>query len=109
MVMEKSKVFDLLADKVHNLTAHSDSYIAKSQARYFNNLKESISQNLGTCLAWADFAESYSMVIQDDVQNWHWTKQQCTAHPIVLYYSERKEMIVKSLVIISDDLQHDTI
>ena len=39
----------------------------------------------------ADFAENYSMVVQDAVQRWHWTKQQCTVHPIVIYYKDSQE------------------
>ena len=53
----------------------------------------------------ADYAENYSMVVQDAVQGWYWTKQQCTTHPLVLYYKTAQEkLVVQSLY----DLEHDT-
>ena len=82
MVMQKFEFIEFLAKKIDLLTAHS--YIAKSQAKYLSILKENLLSS--TCIMLADFAENYSMVVQDAVQGWHWTKQQCTIHPIIIYY-----------------------
>ena len=47
----------------------------------------------------ADFAENYSMGVQDAVQGWHWTKQQWTIHPFVLYYKTPQEKLaVQSMI-----------
>ena len=86
MVMEKFK-FEFLAKKFDLLTAHL--YIAKSQARYLSASKENLLSS--TYIALADFAENYFMVVQVAVQGWHWTKQQCTIHPLVLYYKNAQE------------------
>ena len=71
------------------LIAHS--YIAKSQAKYLSILKENLLSS--TCIVLADFAENYSMVVQDAVQGWHWIKQQCTIHPIIIYYKDSQEKL----------------
>ena len=41
----------------------------------------------------ADFAEYYSVVVQDVVQRWHRTKQQCTIHPLLIYYKNAQEKL----------------
>ena len=57
----------------------------------------------------ADFAENYSMVVQDAVQGWHWTEQQCTIHPIIIYYKDSQEKVaVQSMAFFSNDLENDT-
>ena len=94
-----------MAKKIDLLTVHL--YIAKSQARYLSVLKENLLSS--TSIVLADFAEIYSMVVQDAVQGWHWTKQQCTIHPLVLYYKNAQEKLaVQSMVFFSNDLEHDT-
>ena len=67
MVMEKFEFIEFLAKKIDLLTAHL--YTAKLQARYLSALKENAL--LSTCIMLADFAENYSMVVQDAVQGWH--------------------------------------
>ena len=67
MVMEKPELIKFVAKKIDLLTAHL--YIAKSQAKYLSMLKKSLTSS--TCMILADFAENYSMVVQDAVQGWH--------------------------------------
>jgi hypothetical protein len=55
-----------------------------------------------------DFAENYQFIIQDEIQGFHWNKQSCTLHPIVLYYIKEYKLTEKYLCFISDDLNHDT-
>ena len=107
MMMEPFEFQEFLADKIDLHTAHS--YISKCQARCLTHLKDNLSTTPSTCIVLADFAENYSMIIQDAIQGWHWTKQQCTIRPIVLYYcNDQKEFCVKSFAFFSDDLDHDT-
>lgn len=43
------------------------------------------------------------------MQGYHWNKEQCTLHPVVLYYkNSENELVHKCLCIISDDRTHDT-
>ena len=35
-----------------------------------------------------DFAQKYSLVIQDAVQGFHWNNDQATIHPFVVYYKQ---------------------
>ena len=55
-----------------------------------------------------DFAENYTFSIQDEIQSYHWHKQYCTLHPIVLYYKEKGQLVGKSFCFLSDDLNYDT-
>ena len=77
---------ELLAHLVDSLTTHS--YVAKSQARYLKAHKTDSDQI--ECLILLDFAENYHYVVQDDVQGYHWNKQQYTLHPVVLYHKNEK-------------------
>jgi len=87
--MEKFEFVEFLAKKIDLLTAHS--YIAKSQTKYLSMVKENLLPS--TCIVLADFAENYPMVVQDAVQGWHWTKQQCTIRPIEIYYKNAHDKL----------------
>ena len=55
-----------------------------------------------------DFAENHTFVIQDEVQGYHWHKDGCTLHPVVIYSKNNDgEVIAHSLCVISDDKKHD--
>ena len=95
---------DLLVYSVDNLTTHS--FIAKSQAQYLKKRKEEMNES--ECIILLDFAENYHYVVQDEIQGYHWNKDQCTLHPVVIYYKENGELKHFSLCILSDDLEHDT-
>ena len=61
------------------------------------------------CIVLADFAENHSMPIQDAVQGWYFSKEQCTVHPVVMHYkSSEGDLKPINLAFISDDLKHDT-
>ena len=96
---------DLLVYAIDNLSTHS--FVARSQARYLKARKEQLDRS--TCIILLDFAENYHYLVQDEVQGFHWNKDQCTLHPVVIYYkNENNELVHRSLCIISDDLDHDT-
>ena len=56
-----------------------------------------------------DFAENYEFVVQDGIQSYHWCKDSCMLHPIVIYYKNRDEVDIqhKSFCFLSDDMTHD--
>ena len=97
---------DLVVESIDNLTAHS--YIAKSQAKYLKKLKTELRDD--ECIVLGDFAENYEFVIQDEIQSYHWAKDSCTLHPIVVYFKAQGEEDIqhKSFCYMSDDRIHDT-
>ena len=61
-----------------------------------------------SCIVLLDYAENYLYVIQDEVQGYHWNKEQCTVHPVVIYFkNEDNNLKHTSLCFLSDDLLHD--
>lgn len=95
-----------LCDALNTLKPHA--YIAEAQAIYFKNLKKSISE--GEIIVQCDFAENYSFVVQDAAPSFHWNNEQATLLTSVFYYTRRDGIEIKhgSIVMISDDLKHDT-
>ena len=61
-----------------------------------------------TVIAIGDFAKNYAFVVQDEVQSFHWSKQYCTLHPVVLYHKENDKLQHRSFCFLLDDLEHDT-
>ena len=48
-------------------------------------------------------------IIQDEIQSFHWSKEYCTLHPLVIYYKDADGNLQNySLSFISDDNAHDT-
>ena len=74
-----------LAHKIDKFTTHS--FIAKSQACYLKTRKAKMDDT--ACLILLDFSENYHYVVQDEVQAYHWNKEQCTLHPVVLHYKTK--------------------
>ena len=102
--MPAHEFIDFLVEKIDTFTSHS--YIAKCQSKYLQRRKEEIGPD--TVIAIEDFAENYTFVVQDEVQSFHWSKQYCTLHPVVLYYKEDGKLQHRSFCFLSDDLEHDT-
>jgi hypothetical protein len=96
---------DSLSSNIAKLTRHH--YISKSQAKYFQNLKENLPEGEG-CLV-GDFAENYSFVVQDAAQGFHWENSQCTVHPFVFYWRANGDLCHQSYCFISDCLKHNTV
>ena len=91
-------------DSINKLTRHS--YLAKSQARYMKSKKKSLGGN--EVMVLGDFAENYQYMIQDKIRSFHWSKEYCTLHPLVIYYKYADVNLQHySLCFISDDNTHD--
>src|SRR5258705_11209492 len=83
-------------------------FVSKSQQRYLADLKAGLRK--GHCVILAGFLENYSVVIQDEVQGYHWTKDQITVHPFVAYFvNESDNQQAKSFVRFSENLRHNTV
>ncbi|XP_045024477.1 uncharacterized protein LOC116922580 isoform X1 [Daphnia magna] len=89
------------------LKLRTHHFLSKVQAAHYKSLKEQLGNS--DCLVTLDFAENYTFESQDEVQGAHWTNNQATVHPIVIYYKENEELISKSYCIISDSLKHDAV
>ena len=33
-----------------------------------------------------DFAENYQSLVQDEIQSYHWSREYCTLHPLIVYF-----------------------
>ncbi|CAF4238702.1 unnamed protein product, partial [Rotaria magnacalcarata] len=97
---------DILSAKITLLTRHH--YIATSQSLYLKELKQNLKSDEIVLIG--DFSENYSFVIQDEIQSFHWTNEQATVHPFVLYYkNDLGQTAHKSYCFISDCLIHTTV
>lgn len=105
---KKSEDFvDNFCDQLSKLVAHD--FIAKQQSSYWQKMKESL--KIGEFLVVCDFAENYAFVVQDSTQGFHWSNNQATIHPIVVYYKSYGDNELRhfSFVIISEHLKHNTV
>jgi len=90
---------------INKLTRHS--YLAKCQTNFLKQLKETLNKNEAFVLG--DFAENFSFLLQDEIQSYHWSKEYCTLHPLVIYFlGDNDDLRHMSLCFISDDNIHDT-
>ncbi|KAK6169016.1 hypothetical protein SNE40_020147 [Patella caerulea] len=56
-----------------------------------------------------DFAENYSCQIMEEIQSAFWTTKMVTLHPVVLHYCHSNGSVeLKSIVFVSDVMQHNT-
>ena len=81
-------------------------YISKSQAQYFVSSKQNLEER--QFLVTLDFAENYSFKIQDAVQAYHWSNDQATLHPYVIYYKLEEKVVNECFVVISENNHHDS-
>lgn len=99
------KFAEVFANQAKALLQHS--FIAKQQSSFHRFRRENLAND--ECMAICDFAENYAFVIQDAAPGFHWNNNQATVYPVVLYYKCNGILNHKSLVIISDCLQHDAV
>ena len=92
------------AEKLSEFTEHS--YLSKCQAAALKKLLDNLPIN--KVVAQVDFAENFQFVIQDEIQSYHWTKEYCTVHPVVLHIKKHEEVVTVSLCFFSNDMSHDT-
>ena len=65
--------------------------------------------NTSSCIILLDFAENYHYIVQDEIQGYHWNKDQCTLHLVVIYHKDGgNKLQCLSICLLSDDLEHDT-
>lgn len=97
-------LFFFFIAKTDQLSKHH--FIAQSQAAFLSQAKETLKPDI--CIISGDFSENYSFIIQDAVQEFHWTNSMATLHPFVAYYMIQNKLEAISICGISDHLKHDT-
>ena len=82
-------------------------FYCKKPAQYLKNRKSAIQFDRAIVLV--DFSENYSFVVQDEIQGYHWNRNQCTLHPAIVYAKDQNNQSLKahSFCLISEDLNHD--
>ena len=89
LTLPTDEFIEFAASQLGKLTSHF--FIAKSQAQYLKNRKESI--HFDTTITLIDFSKNYSFVMQDEVQGFDWNKDQCTLHPVVVYVRDVDKLL----------------
>ena len=102
MILSQNEFINLLVEKLNNITTHS--FIAKSQASYLKQRKNTIGGD--EVIVLGDFAENYSILVQDEIQGYHWNKSQCSLRPVVVYIRFSDNLVASSLCILPEDLNH---
>ena len=96
---------DTLISTINVITKHLFS--AKCQANFLRAKKESMKAN--EVIVFEDLTENYPFLVQDETQNYNWSKEYCTLHPFVVYFIDGDGNIHhNSLCFISDDKNHGT-
>lgn len=104
-VQDSQEFVDELCEKLIVLRNHD--FVAKQQASYLEHLKQTLKE--GEILLLCDFAENYAFVAQNAAQSFHWNNNQVSIHTAVYYYVENKKLKNHSMVVLSDDLSHNTV
>ena len=70
-----------------------------------------IKENLhdGEFLVTFDYAENYSSKIQDTVRSYHWSNDQATLHPYVIYYKNETTIVNECFVVVSEMNKHNRV
>ena len=78
----------------------------QDQSQYLNKLKDNL--KCGEAIILGNFAENFSFIVQDKIQEYHWNNQQCSFDTILLYYRKENEsdLVSTSICFISDDPKH---
>ena len=83
-IMPTCDFLEKLIQEIDQLTTHH--YIARNQSQYLKHLKDTLKPNQEIVIP--DFAENYSVIVQDAIQGFHWNNSQATLHPFAVYYWE---------------------
>ncbi|KAK3923447.1 Minor capsid protein L2 [Frankliniella fusca] len=104
-ILEVHMDAEMMEDVTYNSWMKSAANLKQSlraKRKYLQETKKNL--KVGEAVVLMDFAENYSMLMQEEVQGYHWTNDQATIHPYVIYYRDDAEAELKHLnfVVISD-------
>lgn len=95
---------DNFISRLPKLLQHS--FVTKQQNLYFKHIKDNLQYD--EFLVVLDFSENYTFTIQDEIQSYHWTKEQATIHPFGVYYRTDTNIEFTNCIIISDIKKHNS-
>ena len=96
----------MLIQDIYQLTTHH--YVSRNQSNYLKYLKVTLEPN--QAIITLNFAENYSFIVQDTIQNFHWNNSQATLHTFEVYYGDGDNKVCNIILcIISDRLKHDSV
>ena len=93
----------LLMTKLMKLLPYS--FIAKQQSIFFRNHKQFLKNGTVKCLM--NFSENYASYVQGEAQDYYWTLNSSTIHPVVCYYSINGALQHYRLCFLSNNLNHN--
>ena len=82
----------------------SHQYIRNIQCLAVKDVKSKCKEDSSALIMHFDFAENWTVLIQNEVQSYHWVSSQLSIFTCVAYWSNT----VANFAVISDDLLHDT-
>lgn len=106
IVENTSDFIPSFCEKIEKLLPHA--FISQQQSDYFKKQKQDLqTDEIIVCL---DFAENYAFIVQNAPPGFHWNNDQATVFVCYIYYKDLQNSLKgKGFVIISDNLNHDTV
>ena len=97
---------NMLVEMLNDLKLHH--FISKVQYQAFLDMKENLGTNEAICVG--DFSENFTIQTNREIQSAYYSHDQVTIHPWMLYYKDDQGILQhKSVVMLSDELRHDTV
>lgn len=96
-------MLNILEEKISQFLPHA--YVTSAQSRYLKDRKQSLQRN--EALVLLDFSENYKMIVQDEIQEFHWTQQAITMHPVIIYINTGERVENINMCFFTSDLNHD--
>ncbi|CAC5359819.1 unnamed protein product [Mytilus coruscus] len=84
-------------------------HVTRIQTQYAQMKELKINLPKNHCIVHMDFAENYQCKSVEEIQSAYWNQTSVTIHPVVVYYKvDGDELLHKSIVVISDEMGHDS-
>jgi hypothetical protein len=93
----------LMRSKIESYIPHN--CVSKAQLKHLTLRREIMAENEG--IIFIDCSESSPFKVQNSAQRYHWNKDACDLHPVVIYYTNNSVLVDRSLCFLSDDMLHD--
>lgn len=92
-----------LVKEVNNMipSFKTHSFVKGQQLEFFDTKKDNLAA--GEAIVQVDFAENYSLIMQDEIQSAHWQHAQTTLFTCCIWLANN---LTKSYVVVSNDLTH---
>lgn len=105
-LIKKTTPIDAFVEEVTKWTLKmiSHQYIRNIQRLEVKDAKSKCKEDNSILIMHFDFAENWTVILQNEVQSYHWVSSQLSIFTCVAYWSNT----VANFAVVSDDLLHDT-